>query len=140
MQSKLLINKLTSLFMKNGNKKKVSKKVMFSLQNFNEEMTYKQLCLLTILFLRNRPVFETRSVTRGRQSYNVPFLVKPYRSLSIVLRWFVYATRYVDEVGLSQKITTELKNVIFNKGNTIRESKILRKRVFENLKYSHYRW
>lgn len=129
LKSTFILKKLSSLLMHNGKKKMVFKKVIKTLQNFN----IKNLCILTSIFHRNKPILETKKIRKGSKFYEVPFFLKKSRSLSLILRW---TAKSIQKQGFNQ----ELKDLIHDAGSTIKECKLLRNKVVANIIYSHYRW
>lgn len=141
LRSTQIINKLTSLLMKNGKKKPVLKKVLLSLQCFyGSNEIYKQLCLLTLFFFKLKPLLETIKVRKGSKYYDVPYFIKQKRSLSIALRWAVKTIRAQKGPSLDKKIHSGLHEVFGGEGFAHKQAAILKKRVAANIMYSHFRW
>jgi small subunit ribosomal protein S7 len=141
LKSTFLLKKLSSLLMYNGKKKLIFKSVLKSLQNFHP--IKKNICILTTMFYRIKPILETRKVRKGSKFYDVPFLMKKSRAFSIMLRWFVKAIRKNQNLkfkALSLGITNEFKDVVSRTGFTVKESKNLRTKVASNIMFSHFRW
>jgi ribosomal protein S7 len=141
IKSSIILNKLSLLLMKNGKKKFVHKKVIKSLQMFYEKRkVFKNICILTLIFHRIKPLLETRKVRKGSKYYDVPFYMKKNRSLLLLLRWIVRSVRKHSVKGLSKKLQMEMRDLIKGSGFTYKEYKLLRLRVASNVIYSHYRW
>jgi small subunit ribosomal protein S7 len=135
MESTILLNKLTVLFMRSGKKKLIFKRVLKELENFDSKAC-KHICILTAMFHRLKPLLETRKVRKAAKHYDVPFFLKESRRLSLLLRWFVKAIKKQGLHALQQ----ELQNLFFETGSTFAESKALRVKVSNNIMFSHYRW
>lgn len=85
INSTTLINKLSSLLMKNGKKKKVKKKVLTAFQFFNKtNIVQKNFCAVTSLVYRLRPIMETKKVRKGAKYYDVPFFFKTKKRIYIL--------------------------------------------------------
>lgn len=120
--------------MRSGKKKLIFKKVLKEFENFDSKNnSCKHLNYITELLLSLKPIVETRKVRKAAKNYDVPFFLKEPRQLSLLLRWFVKATR---KQGLRQ----ELQNLFLETGTIYSESKALRLKVSNNMKFSHYRW
>lgn len=148
INSKQFLNKISTLLMKNGKKKLVLKKVLYSLQSLNKtpvkfnwiKKTYTKLCVLTIFFFKLKPLLETIKVRKGSKYYEVPYYIKTQRSLSLMFRWIVKGIKKQNSKTVISKIKNELQSLLRNQGTAIKEAKILRKKVIINIIYSHYRW
>jgi ribosomal protein S7 len=141
INSTILINKLSYLLMNNGKKKKVKKKVLSAFQFFNtKNMVQKNFCAITSLIYRLKPIMETKKVRKGAKYYDVPFLLKPKRGFTFFFRWFSQSIKSKKEKTFDLKIKKEIFDLILKDGSSVKESKLLRKKVKKNLKFSHYRW
>ena len=134
IKSTFLLKKLSSLLMYNGKKKLILKSVLKTLQNFPT----KNVCLLTTIFHRIKPILETRKVRKGSKFYDVPFIIKKSRAVSLLLRWVVKSIRKHPNLFLG--INNEFKDLISGLGTTNKESRTLRAKVASNIMYSHFRW
>ena len=105
-----------------------------------KKKTFKFITLLRRFFIQKGPLIETIIIKKKNKSYEVPMYVSEKRSLSIVLKWFTKAIKKRTSKFLSTKISKELKDVIQNKGSIAKETKKLRKRIANNVMFSHYRW
>jgi ribosomal protein S7 len=147
-ESKYFLNKLSTLLMKDGKKKLILKKVLYSLQSLKNirlkfdwvKKSYKKLCILTIFFYKLKPLLETVKVRKGSKYYEVPYYIKSQRSFSLMFRWIIKGIKKQNGKSIDSKIKNEFKLLLKNKGNAIKEAKTLRKKVVTNIIYSHYRW
>jgi ribosomal protein S7 len=141
INSTILINKLSSLLMKNGKKKKLKKKVLTAFQFFNKtNIVQKNFCTVTSLIYRLRPIMETKKVRKGAKYYDVPFFLKPKRGFTFFFRWFSQSIKEKNKNFFNLKLKKEIFNLILKNGSSVKESKLLKKKVKQNIKYSHYRW
>ncbi len=141
LKSSEILLKLTKLLMKNGKKKKILKRVTSSLQKFSQNKeAYSGFCMLTSMFYKIKPLLETVKVRKGSKYYDVPYYIKPQRSISILLRWSVKSIKKHLEKSLEKKIQREFKELSLSSGSTFKESKQLRQKVATNIMFSHYRW
>jgi ribosomal protein S7 len=154
MQSKIFLDKLSTLLMFSGKKKVILKRVITKLETFNfsldqtlpgklnlkktkQPTALKHICLLTALFHQLKPFLETKNVRKASKHYDVPFFLKSTRSFSLVLRWFVRAIR---KQGGLRAFNKEIYNILLQKGQTVKEVTALRQKVSKNIMFSHYRW
>lgn len=144
LKSTKFLNKFSNILMYNGKKKLIFKKVFKSLQTFNEDKmkkkyALKNVCIITAMLYKIKPILETRKIRRGSKYYDVPMFLKKSRSVSLLLRWVVKSLRK-QKLSVDNNIKNEVKEILKGTGNTVKESKILRNKVSDNIKYSHYRW
>jgi len=145
-----VLNKLNVLLMRDGKKKTVRRKMNTALQTFAQTKHKKirrvdrpdrHMCHLTAMLYQVKPSLETRQVRKGSKYYDVPFDIKENRRLSLALRWVARGIRKRPEAGLINQLQAEFHDLAsLKKGYTVREKKILQKRVRANIKYIHFRW
>lgn len=68
------------------------------------------------------------------------FFLKPKRGFTFFFRWFSQSIKSKNEKNFNLKLKKEIFDLILKSGSSVKESKLLRRKVKSNIKYSHYRW
>jgi len=116
IQKKNFYDLILGFFIKKGNKHK-AKKLLDKTFLLLQKETKKSLPLIMgVLFFRLRTVVEIKKVKMGKRINLVPFVISPKRRLFLSMKWLKQAIKEDKrKVPFSQKLSTEILNVFFNK-------------------------
>jgi small subunit ribosomal protein S7 len=133
-----LVEKLTTLLMKDGKKAKIRvllNKVFLELTNNGHSAE-----LTLLLALNNvKPLVENRKTKIRGKSFLVPFPLTMKRQLSLALRLLITASKVQKKLSI-KKLANEIILASKNEGDAVKRTAEIHLVARQNRIYSHYRW
>lgn len=138
----LTVAKFINMVMRDG-KKEVAEKIVYDALNdafsHNKELE-TEVNLLNTILNKVAPPVEVKSRRVGGATYQVPIEVRPERKETLSIRWLIDSAKKRNEQGMIKRLSSEMKDVLQNKGNALKKKEDTMRMAEANKAFSHFRF
>ena len=86
------------------------------------------------------PHVEVRSRRVGGATFQIPTQIKPYRKISIAMKWLISASRKRNEKSMAVKLAQEILAAAKEEGSAVKKRVDTHKMAEANKAFSHFRF
>lgn len=135
-----LVTRLVGHLMIQG-KKSLAERIIYSAFDIVAEKTQKDAIKVFKQALENvKPLLEVKSRRVGGSTYQVPIEVKPFRRVTLAMRWMLLYSRERSGKTMEEKLAAEIVDAFNNTGASIKKKEDTHKMAEANKAFAHYRW
>ncbi|MBI5417264.1 30S ribosomal protein S7 [Candidatus Poribacteria bacterium] len=135
-----LVTRLVGHLMIQG-KKSLAERIIYSAFDVVAEKTQKDAIKVFKQALENvKPLLEVKSRRVGGSTYQVPIEVKPFRRVTLAMRWILLYSRERSGKNMEEKLAAEIIDAFNNTGASIKKKEDMHKMAEANKAFAHYRW
>ena len=136
----VLVSRFVNIIMKGGEKSIAERIVYSAISEASKVLRQDPLEVLSKSVENVRPMVEVKSRRVGGATYQVPVEVKPYRSVSLALKWIKTAFLSRGKGGAINNLKLELLDAYTGKGAAVKKRDDCYKMAESNKAFAHYRW
>ena len=87
-----------------------------------------------------KPLLEVKSRRVGGSTYQVPVEVRPFRRVTLAMRWIINFARERKGKCMEEKLAAEILDAYNNTGAAVKKKEDTHKMAEANKAFAHYRW
>ncbi|WP_343153561.1 30S ribosomal protein S7 [Buchnera aphidicola (Mindarus keteleerifoliae)] len=135
-----ILAKFINILMIDGKKSIAETIVYTALENLSKRVKKTELEAFDMALENVKPVIEVKSRRVGGSTYQVPVEVRSVRRSALAMRWIVEFSRKRNDKSMALRLSNELFDAIYNKGNAVKKREEVHKMAEANKAFAHYRW
>ncbi|MCX5783367.1 MAG: 30S ribosomal protein S7 [Elusimicrobia bacterium] len=122
-------------------KKNASEKVVYGAMDYlRDKIKEEPLAVITRAIENVRPLVEVKPRRVGGATYQVPYEVRPLRSVTLAMRWIVTMAKAKKGKPMSEKLGEELLLAAKKEGAAFKKRDDMHRMAEANRAFAHYRW
>ncbi|CAL4325147.1 30S ribosomal protein S7 [Buchnera aphidicola] len=135
-----ILAKFINILMIDG-KKSIAETIVYSaLKNLSKRVKKSEIEAFDTALENVKPTVEVKSRRVGGSTYQVPVEVRSVRRSALAMRWIVESARKRNDKSMAIRLSNELFDAIYNKGNAVKKREEVHKMAEANKAFAHYRW
>ncbi|WP_343152659.1 30S ribosomal protein S7 [Buchnera aphidicola] len=135
-----ILAKFINILMVDGKKSIAETIVYTALKNLSKRVKKSELEAFDTALENVKPTVEVKSRRVGGSTYQVPVEVRSVRRSALAMRWIVEFARKRNDKSMAIRLSNELFDAIYNKGNAVKKREEVHKMAEANKAFAHYRW
>jgi small subunit ribosomal protein S7 len=135
-----LVARFTNRVMRRG-KKNLAQSILYEAFDIVHQKTKEDPLPLFQKAIENiKPLVEVRSRRVGGSTYQVPIEVRPFRRITLSIRWILTYAKQRGEKGMAAKLAGELIDASKRRGGAFKKKEDTHRMAEANRAFAHYRW
>ncbi|UCH00861.1 MAG: 30S ribosomal protein S7 [Deltaproteobacteria bacterium] len=135
-----LVARFTNRVMWRG-KKNLAQSILYEAFDIVHQKTKEDPLPLFQKAIENiKPLVEVRSRRVGGSTYQVPIEVRPFRRITLSIRWILTYAKQRGEKGMAAKLAGELIDASKRRGGAFKKKEDTHRMAEANRAFAHYRW
>lgn len=135
-----ILAKFINILMIDGKKSIAETIVYTALKNLSKRVKKSEIEAFDTALENVKPTVEVKSRRVGGSTYQVPVEVRSVRRSALAMRWIVESARKRNDKSMAIRLSNELFDAIYNKGNAVKKREEVHKMAEANKAFAHYRW
>ncbi|MBI4651882.1 30S ribosomal protein S7 [Candidatus Desantisbacteria bacterium] len=121
--------------------KAIAERICYGALDIIEKKTQKDSLKVFKQAMENtKPLLEVKSRRVGGSTYQVPIEVKPFRRVTLAMRWIIDFARARAGKSMEEKLSAEIIDAFNNTGASVKKREDTHKMADANKAFAHYRW